>query len=97
MILTGRFRYVGGQCNQTKDGKDYYMISLLQGLDSSRIYVDEKMYLDIIGKYPDFSEVECDLRIDISPKGTYIHLDSIRQVESQSQKSEPKEKEKKVG
>lgn len=99
MILSGRFRYVGGQCHQSKDGKDYYMVSLLQGLDSSKIYVDEQMYLDIYGKIPEFSEVDCDLRIDITPKGTYVHLEEIRPVgaDAKSQLADKKEKEKKVG
>lgn len=95
MILTGRFRYVGGQCNQSKDGKSYYQVSLLQGLDSSKVYVDEKMYMDMINKFPEFSEVECDLRIDITPKGTYVHLEGIRLADADS-KSQTAEK-KKVG
>lgn len=94
MILTGMFRYVGGQCNQTKDGKSYYQVGLVQGLDSSKIYVDEKMYSGL-DKFPEFSEVECDLRIDITPKGTYVHLEGIRLADADS-KSQTTDK-KKVG
>lgn len=76
MKVTGSFKFCGAEKGTTKAGKDYYMIGLLQGLDSSRIYVDLDMYNQCKGIHP-FSDVSCVLNISISEKGTFVNCDSI--------------------
>ncbi len=90
MKVNGQFRYVGGESNISNTGKQYYLVSLLQGLDSSRIYVDQEMYHQA-QSIPEFSEVNCVLQIDITAKGTYLHLDSI-QLADKKVKEKPERK-----
>lgn len=80
MKLKGRFRYVGGQTGTTANGKVYYLMSLLQGLDTTRIYVSEEFYVKDLSKIPEFSEVDCELNISQGAKGTYINCESITPV-----------------
>lgn len=76
MKVSGSFKFCGAEKGTTKAGKDYYLIGLLQGLDSSRIYVDFDMYKQCKEILP-FSDVSCVLNISISEKGTFINCDSI--------------------
>lgn len=76
MKVAGSFKFCGAEKGTTKAGKDYYLIGLLQGLDSSRIYVDLDMYNQCKGITP-FTDVECNLSINISDRGTFVNCDSI--------------------
>lgn len=77
MIVKGRFIYVGGQTGTSGTGKPYYMMSLLQGLDTTRIYVNEEFYVKELSKIKDFENVDCELNISVSSKGTFINCESI--------------------
>lgn len=76
MKVSGSFKFCGAEIGTTKAGKEYYLIGLLQGLDSSRIYVDLDMYNQCKGIAP-FADVECNLSINISDRGTFVNCDSI--------------------
>lgn len=83
MILNGRFRLLGVEMGSRKDGKPYYVLGLVQGIDSERLYIDEKMYKDC-QTIPAFSEIECDINIQIRQDRTYLNCESIRLVEKKS-------------
>ncbi len=82
MKVTGSFKFCGAEVGTTRAGKEYYLIGLLQGLDSSRIYVDQAMYNQCKGIAP-FTDVDCDLSINISDRGTFVNCDSILPVKPQ--------------
>lgn len=83
MILNGRFRLLGAEKGSRKDGKPYYVLGLAQGIDSERLYIDEKMYKDC-QTIPMFSEIECDINIQIRQDRTYLNCEGIRLVEKGS-------------
>lgn len=79
MKLKGEFKFVGSDKGQSREGKPYYVLSVLQGLDSSRIYVNEEMFKSVQGFKP-FSNVVCELTINMTQKGTFVNCDDIYQV-----------------
>lgn len=79
MKLKGEFKFVGSEKGQSREGKPYYVLSVLQGLDSSRIYVNEEMFQDVQGFKP-FSNVVCELTINMTQKGTFVNCNDIYEV-----------------
>lgn len=92
MLLNGRFRLLGTEEGKTKDGKPYYVLGLAQGIDSERLYIDEKMYKDCQA-IPKFSEIDCEVNIQIRQDRTYLNCKSVQQV----QPAETKPAETKAG
>ena len=79
MRLQGEFKFVGSEKGQSREGKPYYVLSVLQGLDSSRIYVNEEIFQDVQGFKP-FSDVGCELTINMTQKGTFVNCNDIYQL-----------------
>ncbi|MCI8963752.1 MAG: hypothetical protein HFG37_08575 [Eubacterium sp.] len=76
MKLIGDFKFCGVEVGTTKAGKDYYVIGLLQGIESSRIYVDRDIY-DFCLDIPSFSEVSCILKLSMTGNGAFLGCESI--------------------
>lgn len=79
MTLTGNFRFLGAEELKTKEGKAYYIVALLQGMDSEKMYVSESQYREYCS-IPEFSEVECELKVTINGNRTFLNCESIRQI-----------------
>lgn len=82
MKVKGRFRYVGGQTGNGNNGKPYYVMSLLQGLDTTRIFVSEEFYVKELPKILDFSEVDCELNISLTQRGAFVNCESITPIKT---------------
>ncbi len=91
MKLKGNFKFVGSDKGQTREGKPYYVLSVLQGLDSSRIYVDEETFKNVQGFEP-FSDVCCELTINMTQKGTFVNCNDIYQLPKDVASASKKEK-----
>lgn len=75
MKLSGKFDFLGAIANQSsKEGsKPYYVVSLLQEVDVTKVYVDYDTYLKI-KDIPKMTPVEVDLDITVTKDRTYISL-----------------------
>ena len=78
MKVSGLMKFIGTEEGLSREGKRYFVIGLLQGMESVRIYVNEDLYIQA-GSFTPFCDVECELNIQIGQR-TYINMDSIRQV-----------------
>lgn len=78
MKLSGKFDFLGAIANQSsKEGsKPYYVVSLLQELDVTKVYVDYGKYLNI-KDIPKLTPVDVDLDITVNKDRTYISLLSV--------------------
>lgn len=91
MKLKGEFKFVGSEKGVSREGKTYYVLSVLQGLDSSRIYVNEETFRNVQGFEP-FSDVGCELTINMTQKGTFVNCDDIYQLPKDVALASKKEK-----
>lgn len=75
MKLSGKFDFLGAIANQSsKEGsKPYYVVSLLQEVDVTKVYVDYDTYLKI-KDIPKLTPVDVDLDITVTKDRTYISL-----------------------
>lgn len=78
MKVSGLMKFIGTEEGLSREGKRYFMIGLLQGMESIKIYVSEEL-CSLVAGYTPFCDVECELNIQIGQR-TYINMDSIRQV-----------------
>lgn len=86
MKLKGEFKFVGSEKGLSREGgKPYYVLSVLQGLDSSRIYVNEEMFKEVQGFKP-FTDVACELTINMTQRGTFVNCDNIYELSKDSKK-----------
>lgn len=78
MKLSGKFDFLGAIENQSaKEGsKPYYVVSLLQDVDVTKVYVDYDTYLNI-KDIPKMTPVEVDLDITVTKDRTYISLSAV--------------------
>lgn len=78
MKLSGKFEFLGAISNQSnKEGsKPYYVVSLLQDVDVTKVYVDYDTYLNI-KDIPKLTPVDVDLDITVNKDRTYISLLSV--------------------
>lgn len=78
MKLSGKFDFLGAIANQSsKEGsKPYYVVSLLQEVDVTKVYVDYDTYLKI-KDIPKLTPVEVDLDITVTKDRTYISLSAV--------------------
>lgn len=80
MKLTGRFKYLGIENGETKDGKKYTRLGILQGLNSEVLYPNEEV-LRKVEKLPPMTEIEASLSITIkADKTAYVAIDDITVV-----------------
>lgn len=79
MKVKAEFLYLGMENGTTRDGKPWYCIGLLQGLDSEKMYVTDEMLPKVKTLTP-MTKVAADLRISINKEKTYINLDDISPV-----------------
>lgn len=79
MTVQADMKFVGCQQETSKNNKPYYVIGLLQGFDSERIFTSEEMYNKVC-KYPAFCDVHCTLNIRIGQERSFVNLEDIYQV-----------------
>ena len=79
MKVNAKMKFLGCEKGVSSAGKPYFIIGLLQGMKSERVYVNEEMYKKA-DALPSFSDVECELNIQIGER-TYINLESINLAE----------------
>ena len=95
MKVSGLMKFIGVEEGLSREGKRYFIIGLLQGMESIKIYVSEEL-CSLVAGYTPFCDVECELNIQIGQR-TYINMDSIRQVKLDSGregKADPKKEGK---
>ena len=90
MIVEADMKFVGVQKEMAKNNKPYYVIGLLQGFDSERIFTSEEMY-NRVYKYPAFCDVHCMLNIRIGQERSFVSLENIYQVGQDAGKTSRKE------
>lgn len=75
MKLSGKFEFLGAIANQSsKEGsKTYYVVSLLQDVDVTKIYVDIDTYQKV-KDIPKMTQIDADLDINVTKDRTYITL-----------------------
>ncbi|MEM0173557.1 MAG: hypothetical protein QXI16_03510 [Sulfolobaceae archaeon] len=74
MKLNGKVKYMGSEHGiSNKDGKPYYKVGLMQGLESKVFYVDQKTYDNL---YSVNVGTDMDINIDINEYNgkTYFSL-----------------------
>lgn len=79
MRVEADMKFVGVQKEMSKNNKPYYVIGLLQGFDSERIFTNEETY-NRVYKYPSFCDVHCTLNIRIGQERSFVSLEDIYQV-----------------
>lgn len=80
MKVSARMKIIGAEKGTSREGKPYFVIGLLQGMDAERIYANEEIYKVASGFKP-FSDVDCNLSIQIGPQRTFVNLESIQLVD----------------
>lgn len=88
MKVNARMKYIGAEQGTSREGKTYFVVGLLQGMDSERVYVNREIY-DLAAGFSPFSDVDCVLNIQIGQSRTFVNLESIRQVKDGG-KNDPK-------
>ncbi len=75
MKLSGKFDFLGAIANQSsKEGsKPYYVVSLLQDVDVTKVYVDYETYLKI-KDIPKMTQVDVNLDITVTKDRTFMSL-----------------------
>lgn len=91
MKLSGDFKFVATEKSESKGGKPYYVMSVLQGMDTTRIFINEKMYTDVCS-YPAFCDVRCELSISMTPRGTFVSCDEVYMLPDDLKKPDDKKK-----
>ena len=82
MKVSARMKYIGAEQGTSKDGKTYFVLGLLQGMESERIYINKEIY-DLTANFKQFSDVDCVLNIQIGQTRTFVNLDSIQLVKEE--------------
>lgn len=82
MKVSARMKYIDAEQGISRDGKTYYVIGLLQGMESEKIYINKEIY-DLTAGFKQFSDVDCTLNIQIGQTRTFVNLDSIQLVEKE--------------
>lgn len=79
MKVNARMKFLGTEKGVSQSsGKPYFTIGLLQGMESTRVYVNESNYNTACGFKP-FCDVDCELNIQLGVR-TYVNLESIQVV-----------------
>jgi hypothetical protein len=74
MQLQGRFKYLGIEKGETREGKPYARMGILQGLRSEIMYPSDDILVKV-SKIPVMSDVECLLNINVrDDKTAYIAI-----------------------
>ena len=87
MKVSAEMKYVGAEKGTSNNsGKPYYVVGLLQGFDSERVYVSEEIYRQT-ASYKPFCDVQCQLNIQIGRDRTFVNLEKISLVKNDGAKS----------
>lgn len=75
MKLSGKFDFLGAIANQSaKEGsKPYYVVSLLQDVDVTKVYVDYDTYMKV-KDVPKMTTVDVELDVTVTKDRTYTSL-----------------------
>lgn len=75
MKLFGKFEFLGAIANQSSkaDSKRYYVVSLLQDVDVTKVYVNLDMF-NTVKDIPKMTTVDVELDVNITKDRTYLTL-----------------------
>ena len=79
MKVSARMKFIAAEKSTSREGKPYFVVGLLQGMDSERVYVSEEIY-EQTSSFKPFSDVDCNLNIQIGQR-TFVNLESIQLVD----------------
>lgn len=85
MKVSARMKFIGAEQGTSRDGKTYFVVGLLQGMESERVYVSKEIY-DLTFGFEQFSDVDCIMNIQIGQQRTFVNLDSIQLVKKEVKK-----------
>lgn len=79
MKVNARMKFLGAEKGTSQSsGKPYFTVGLLQGMESTKVYVNESTFSIACGFKP-FCDVDCELNIQLGTR-TYVNLESIQVV-----------------
>lgn len=79
MKVNARMKFLGVEQGVAQStGKPYFRVGLLQGMESTSVYVNKDLY-NSASQFKPFSDVDCELNIQLGVR-TYVNLESIQVV-----------------
>lgn len=79
MVVTAQFRFIGAESKISKNGNMYYVMGLLQGMDSEQLFIQQEQY-NQVKDFKEFDNVECSLNINIRPDKTNVSLIDVKKI-----------------
>ena len=80
MKVSAEMKYLGFEEGTNREGKTFFVVGLLQGFSSERIFINDEDLKKKLQAVKPMSDCVCDLNISIGEK-TYVNLVDIRQKE----------------
>ena len=79
MKVSAEMKYLGSEEGTNREGKPFFVVGLLQGFASERIFINDDDLKKKLKDVKPYSDCICDLNISIGEK-TYVNLVDIRPI-----------------